>query len=72
MEILKHKKENNQYVEKYKLNCSCGCEFVCDWNENEAIEKSLQNAKMWFKCPECSKTLVITRMDYHLIEYCNQ
>ena len=43
MEILKHKKENNQYVEKYKLNCSCGCEFVCNWNEHEAIEKSLQN-----------------------------
>ena len=37
-----------------------------------SIEKSLQNAKMWFKCPECGKTLVITRMDNHLIEYCNQ
>lgn len=65
MKIIKSGKEKpeNSYVERYHIKCNCGCVYECDWTEASKMEKSMNNAKIWFKCPECGEHTVTTRFN---------
>lgn len=74
MKVLKHGDLSDQikitHIERYKLTCpKCGCEFVADWKEASSMEKTINNPKITFKCPDCGTETKTTRMGIGLYEY---
>lgn len=64
MKILKHGKEG---LILYKVNCSCGCEFICERKDltHQLIRIAMEESiGVWHtNCPECRKYLTIENLE---------
>ena len=62
--IIKHGKEG---LHKYKFQCSCGCQFLCDYQDLRHESRRInwdEFVDVWYtQCPECGKSITTEELD---------
>ena len=62
--IIKHGKKG---LCKYKFQCSCGCQFLCDYQDLRHESSHInwdEFVDVWYtQCPECGKSITTEELD---------